>query len=140
MDLSFLDKVPESKPKYSSPEEIRIALGLKPWDEFAIESIEWWLADKHTDKSQKLQYIYSKRRTGQTTKMLVEAVYVSQSKVVGISGRKESWTYDLVKQAKSMCQQLGLDDSNIKPWVGKMKAVGVHYVETFVDHYAGSKQ
>lgn len=135
----FFDKFQQPKPKYNSPDEIRIALGLEPWDEFAIESIQLWLADKHTDNAQKLEYIYSKRRTGQTTKMLVEAVYVSQFEPVGLSGFREVYTIELVKRAKEICRQLGLDDLNIKPWTQKMQKDSVSYSKTLVDHYRGNK-
>lgn len=119
---------------YSSPDAIRIALGLKPWDEFAIESIQWYLNNflKSNGASKTLEYIYSKRRTGQTTKMLVEAVYASQFRVVSILGWNRDHTEYLVDEAWGLCNQLGLDPSNIQPVKHGSKS---H--DDFVDHSKG---
>lgn len=129
--------------KYNSTEEIRIALGLKPWDEFTIESIQWWLADKHTDNTQKLQYIYSKKRTGQTTKMLVEAVYASQFSRVMLVGHNGSYSSDLARMAFDMCYKLGLSNADLKidsihPSLWKKGDYDLK-AKVFVDHYTGSK-
>jgi hypothetical protein len=60
--------------KFMSPDDIRIALGLKPWDEYRLEIIRQIL-DEPRHPSDKLGAILSGEATGRTTRMLTEALF-----------------------------------------------------------------
>jgi hypothetical protein len=89
--------------KYKDPEEIRIALGLMPWDEFKkYAQINTISADKD-------------RATGRTTKILIEAVFESQTEpIVEIVGWSNYYTNDLVVRTRDICIRLGLDPRKIQ--------------------------
>lgn len=99
-------------------EEARIALGMRPF-----EAIENMAREMH---------IYP-RRSGRTTRMLLEAVIASQQGKVQITGRTLSDTKRLVNQARSMCKELGLNPLNIQPAIEPYSNIDTYRV--FRDHY-----
>lgn len=125
--------------KYKSPDEIRIALKLKPWDEWRLAQIKFFLsreAPMHSPE-QCLEFIDSKRATGRTTKMLVEAVYAAQMGKVLILGHSDSYSQSLVNIAHDMCFQIGLKEliKNIQPMYSDKVSFIDKTTKLFQDHY-----
>lgn len=79
-----------------------MALGLKPWAEFAAEII----------KDRPLS-LFDGRLTGRSTKMIIEAIFESQNQYVCIAGCHRKHSKILVAYAKILCERLGLDKSRI---------------------------
>jgi len=82
-------------------EEIRIALGLLPFDEFREKVV----------KEYDPVFIPKGRRTGKTTEMLIEAVYNAQSGTVAMIGCTLTYSKLLCKEAIKICNQLGLHEA-----------------------------
>lgn len=107
---------PSNRHFYNSPEEVREALGLKPWEEFKQDVINYWNEQAKCGRmtSQKArEAIASGARTGRTTRMLVDAVFNAQSSLVLISGCEPEYTRHLIKLAKEYCRELGIPVNNI---------------------------
>lgn len=102
--------------KYKNPEAIREALGLIPWEVVKAGN----LSKDPSDLG---------RNTGITTRMLIDAIFTSQTCEVEIRGKDGRSSVDLVIRAKEMCEKLGLPTNNISYW---------HHLSTsrnvFTDH------
>ncbi len=101
-----------SSKKYNSPEAIRIALGLKPWEEFRNLMREK-IVQSNLSISRKNELLVENINTGRTTEMLVEAVYESQSRKVTVRGYSDRYTEQLITECRAMCLRLGLDPKNV---------------------------
>jgi hypothetical protein len=122
---------------YDSPDQIRETLGLKPWDEFKKK-----IKDDTSNlgiSSIPREFIDKNRRTGRTTKMLVDAVYEAQSKIVAISAYNEKYEKSLVSQARLMCDRVGITRDNIHSYQ-EAKRNNVREFSLFSDHYSGMPQ
>jgi hypothetical protein len=71
------------------------------------------------------------RATGRTTKMLVEAIFASQTDDVELVGWNNSYSDDLVYQARVMSAELGLEPLKVNAGSGR----GSLGRQVFVDHY-----
>ena len=92
-------------------QEIMDKLGLKPWSE----------APRH-----------------RTTRMLVHVLlYVSHvdAAVVRIRGYRQRYTDDLVREARSMAKQCGIDPKRIKAYDGNPDKLRGEQSVVFTDHY-----
>ena len=121
MNKYIFPNQPEARIKYNSPDDIRIALGLKPWDEWRLTQIKHFLnrGASHVSTAEALDFIDNKRATGRTTKLLIEAVHTAQTHKVLMMGRTTRHSEDLTEQAIEMCRKLKLDSAikKIKPVV-----------------------
>ena len=120
------------KLKYPLPYYIRTALNLEPWDEFAKNQIN--KNKKFINQwSSYLQGDEVDRGIGTTTKMLVQAVYWSQTKKVYLKGNTSDHTRILVNEAKKMCMKLNLPIENIYSAPNSTRGYGNIFI--LKDHY-----
>jgi len=131
-------KITSSLEQFRSPdnsplslEEIRIKLGLLPWDEFAVAAQKSVADSSNIPDDYKLEHIRDNRATGRTTKMLVEALHKNQFCTVKIKAFDPRFEDELFSQAKSMCLRLNLDSSNIL----RTRDKGDSSTVVFHDHY-----
>ena len=94
-------------------EEIRIALGLEPFDKYAHEArlrAFGWLKSHYKVDEVKTYYIQCMtRRIGTTTRMLVEALsLVTAGKMVYVTAPFEAHANLIFEGARSMAEKLGI--------------------------------
>jgi hypothetical protein len=109
------------EPRYKSPKDIRIALGLMSWDDWRLAQIKHFLGRDalYLSAAEALDVIDNKRASGRTTKILISAIYTAQTQKVLIMGRNTQHGEDLARKAIEMCQHLKMYSvaKNIRPLV-----------------------
>jgi hypothetical protein len=125
--------------KYSSETEIFKALGMKDWAEYRLDSIKEIINNDSYSPQGKLLEIIGGRRSGRTTRMLVSALFVSQSAPVSILAHDFTYTEFLVKIARDYCLELGLETSNIHNAYLVRENKAADYV-LLRDHYEAPSQ
>ncbi len=98
-------------PKYTNTEEIRLALGLDPWNTKALDGVQEVLNMRRELGDAKCwQGIQEGWRTGRSTRIICEAlVNVASGRLVLLdSPRGSSSAYFLVGRARDCAQQLDL--------------------------------
>jgi hypothetical protein len=121
------------EPTLLTADQIRERLGFKPWDEFLEDQKKWfkeWEAKGHLSKEELLKYRY--RRTGKTTKMLINAVEAAQHGYVSIHGAQFCFDVEYTNMAKRMCEKLGIDPGMI---VGRREQKIGQSIKHFFDRW-----
>jgi hypothetical protein len=114
-------------------DEVRIALGLEPFPEFAAKRMEQWKGDAQRErelgKKEFRRFLQERRGTGRTMRMICELLSdVSEGHVVHVVGHNSTWSRDLIHMARGYAAQLGLDAGKIVPSPHKAQRV-------YRDHY-----
>lgn len=125
-------------PVFETAEDVRIALGLKPWEEWRKEVHRRIQEDAWLSPAEKEKYIKQNRGTGRTTHMLCAAVArVSCGYHVVLDGSSHYHKTMLVMHAQEMMTKLDVE-GRIEAFSSRLESLESRFYNNRIvmgDHY-----